>query len=147
MTLEDAVYQLLSADAGVSALVATRIFSGTLPQTTRNYPAIAYRVSNRNEEEVLSAPLELVEEAVDVFSVSDVNAGEASRLDRAVIDALAGYSGDVSDGLSPESTVTIQRIFTGSPAHQQIDPRVTDSVGKYQFMTRFRIWYVDPLRT
>lgn len=150
MTLEDAVYQLLSADSGVSSLVSTRIFSGQMPQKPRSddpYPAIVYRVVDRNEEETLDAPLALVEELVDVFSVSSVNSGEASRLDRAVIDALAGYRGDVSDGLSPESTITIQRIFTGTPAHRQVDPTVTDPVGKYQFHSRFRIHYVDPLRT
>lgn len=152
-TIENAIYQILGGDTNISNLVSGRLFSGQIPQRKQTtdaplYPAIAYRMRDRQEIETLDAePAALVSEYVDVFSVSAGDTGEASRLDRYVIKALSGFNGIVDNGDSPPDTITIQRILLASPAHQQIDPRVTDAVGKFQFLSTFEVHYFDPLRT
>jgi hypothetical protein len=109
--IEEALYKVLTEDAGVSELVADRIYPGFLAQTV-TYPAIAYRLVNRSRVDQLTdrRSTGLAQSRFRFFCTAQGpdRYAEAKRLEDAVRLALEGYSGEVT-GESPEA-VYIQTI-------------------------------------
>jgi hypothetical protein len=113
MDTEQALAKLLKAHAGVAALVGTRIYpGGVLPQSV-TYPAIAYQMVGATSILALTEVSRTREKRVRFWSATEGvgTYGNAKALDLAVRACLAGYTGTVSDGLSPASTIHIQAVL------------------------------------
>lgn len=152
MLIEEAVYQLLSANAGVTALASGRIFAGVLPQDLQNYPAIAYRAPatgnrmNRRTIQVMEGGCSLVAQRIHVFSAAKGKRdyGPAAELDAAVCGALEDYQGTVSiPASSPLESIYVQGIFATTLAHAY---GFDDKTQTHNFVTEFEIHYTDPNR-
>jgi hypothetical protein len=115
---EEALNLILRSDAGITALVASRIFPGTAPQTAA-YPALAYRLTDREPQHRLEArgSAGLVRSRYRLYSGAKGHPGASSaygdskRLDEAVRLALTGFHGLVSNQASPANTLEVQGIF------------------------------------
>lgn len=95
MRAEKAVASLLNADAGVAALVGTKIYGGAAPDETAA-PLLVYRKQSAERvEQADPAPLQIVEALIDVLCIASTypqlkDVGEAVRL------ALIGQRGTVN---------------------------------------------------
>lgn len=119
MFVGEALKKILSDSASVSALVGNRIIPGTIEQTTV-WPAVAFRRVDEIREPTLDSPsTEPPMSRFVFFSVvkqgvySGVSARRlASQVDKAMRDALLGFSGTVVvDALSPPDSMIVQGIF------------------------------------
>src|SRR6185369_7000841 len=113
MQVEEALFRILSGNAGVSALVVDRIYPGVLTQKVV-YPAIAYRLVRREIFPVMDDPgaSGLGSSRLRTFSTAHGpdKYGQAKDIDAAVYAALQGFRGVVSDGQSPPAELEIQGI-------------------------------------
>lgn len=142
MLVEEALYKLLSANPGLSSLVSARIFPGVLAQTV-TYPAIAYRVVGRDHVERLESRASggLANSRIRFFSVAKGGVlayAMAKAVDEALRLALQGFSGEISDGASPETTLTIDGIFPISTLDFYDDPTQT-----HQIASDFDVWATE----
>ena len=150
MLVEQAIYQILKADAGVTALVSSRIVYGVLDQI-QTYPAIAYRppaVGNRTVLRTMEGGCSLVSQRVHVYSAAKGRGNSvaivAAELDAAVHSALDEYRGTVFDiTVSPIESIEIHAIFSTNLAHRYV---YDDQVQVHNFLTEFEIHYTDPMR-
>lgn len=145
MLIEEAIYRILKADSQVTGVVASKIFSGVAKQSV-TAPYLVYRApaeGGRRITEVLEGGCALVQQDIDVFSVG-TNYGAAATLDSHVENALHEYSGTVvNTDLSPSESIDIQRIFLNLPAHGH---QYVDDTKLHEFVSRFRCYFLDPLR-
>lgn len=145
MLVEQALQQILSDDAGVSALVNGRIYAGTLPQSV-DYPAIAYRLVSSSREPLLASRSTSPPNSRYVFFsaskgvVAGVGAKKMSLLvDKAVRLALQGYKDVVIlTASSPEEMVDIQGIFFQDASDTYDDPTQT-----HQSASTFDVHYSE----
>lgn len=114
--IEEAIKSVLTDDAGVSAAVGNRVYGGYLTQTTQ-LPAVAYRQIGEDVLPTMTAndghPGHVMRR-MRFFSTSK-GVGkylEAKQVDEAIRLALHGYSGTVTNSLSPSESITIQGIFS-----------------------------------
>lgn len=137
MLIQEALYTILTTDAGVSAIAGTRISPGFLAQATE-YPAITFALLSRDslDTETLAweerAHSEIVESRFRFLSLSK-GRGQlitASRLDEALRLALHGYVGAVSNDDSPPETVVIQGAFSESVREAYEDTTETNIVDR-----------------
>lgn len=146
LDVEVALQIILRADAGVTALVSTRITAGVLGQSTV-FPAIAFRLSARDFSGVISGSdtesgtvLALATSRYQFFSTARGPAagstyGEAKRIDRALRNCLAGFSGTVANSSSPPDTLDIQYILPAMTREFYDDTTQT-----WQVQSDFQVW-------
>jgi hypothetical protein len=95
MRAEKAVSALLNADAGVAAIVATRIYGGTAAEETPA-PLLIYRkLSAEREDQADHQPLQLVHSMIEVLCVA-ASYPQLKDLAEAVRLALVGRRGTVN---------------------------------------------------
>lgn len=113
--IEQALAQVLEANAGVFAICGSRIYPGYLPQGTITWPALAYKIQGRAKEKVLEPGVPtVVNSEVHMYCLSNsANAfAETKRLSEAVRQALEGFMGTVvKTGSSPPEAVEIYGVF------------------------------------
>lgn len=141
LRVEEAVYELLSSDAAVTAMIGGRITAGVLPQSVI-YPAIAYRIAGEESFAGLDASHGLRRSEVRVFCCAKSKYGTAAELAEVVRLALTDYRGTVDDGASPLNTLTIQNIF----AEGGIDA-YDDRTGTWQMIRDFSVWSHEEIPT
>lgn len=83
--LEDALYDKMSGNAGVAALVSTRIYREQAPQGAA-YPLVVYGHQAGGDETLTS--VDSVNVVYQVRAVSSVSAAEAGAIDEALRTAL-----------------------------------------------------------
>lgn len=111
---EPAIYALLAADAGVSALVGARIYQGRLPQDP-TYPALVYQVVSEQMDTAYDGAVGPGTQRIQVDSYDDDYPGSRA-LDAAVKEALTGARGTYA-------TVQIEGVFqAGSRYLYEEDP-------------------------
>ena len=98
MILAEALFAHLAADAGVSGLVADRIYPLLMPQRTGGavadgYPAVVYESTGANFEDATTLDSKTVPFAVYRFSMFALDYPTAKRLQSRVIGALHGFAG------------------------------------------------------
>lgn len=143
MTIEDAIYHILRNNSGVTALVSGRIFGGILGESIRTYPAICYRPNPpRTVVRTLDGGCTLVLQHISVFSASRTF-DAASDTDDAVRAALDEFRGTVSNGESPEETISIQNILMTPVSHEH---QYVDKTQLHEFETEFECHFLDPQR-
>lgn len=148
MLIESALYQILKGSTQVMSLVQGRIFSGLLPDGLKNFPALCYRPPQRGGRRVvrtINGGCALVEQPLYIFSASQVNYGEAARLDDAIFQALDDFPRtDVEDPTtSPVDSIRVEAIVTTDLAHSYA---YVDDMRLHQFITEYLFHYVDPIR-
>lgn len=143
MTIEDAIYQLLKNDAGVTAFVSGKIFCNHIDQGV-SYPAIMYKPDGAMQYvDTLEGGVTLARQRILVFSGA-YKAATAIAIDNAVIKKLFEFSGNVlMPGTSPEESIDIQGIFLGPMAH---DLEYDDLAKVHEALTVFIVDYLDPAR-
>lgn len=131
LLIEQALYRLLTADAGVSAFVEDRVTPGFLKQTTL-YPAIAYRLVSREHFGQLGdrGSLGLANSRFRFFSTVRGPKGpgvyaDAKLLAEALRLCLQGYAGTVADG---EQYIVIQDISPDGESDSYDDATQTHQV-------------------
>jgi hypothetical protein len=110
---EQAIFSLLTNDAGVSAIVGTRVFPRGLPQN-HTLPALVYQLISAPRELTHSGPETLVEARVQITAHATTYAA-AKTLQNAVQVASDGFTG------TPAS-VTVQATRT-EDGPDQYDPK------------------------
>lgn len=136
---EQALQQILLADAAVVALVGARIYSPVLPQTV-TYPAISIQLDKRDSVRQLnnrgSTGLAVSGYRIAAISQGPSKYAQAKRIAEAVRLALEGYSGTVTDStVSPIESVRIQLISPeGSRDHYD------DATQIHRVIADFDVW-------
>lgn len=148
MQIESALYQLLKNATAITNLVSGRIFSGVLPKSLEQFPAIVYRPPQRGGRRVvrtINGGCALVEQPIYIFSAAKTNYGEAARLDDAIFQTLDDFPRtDVMDPTtSPPDSIRIEAIITTDLSHSYA---YVDDVMLHQFITEYLFHYVDPTR-
>lgn len=116
MMIEQAIYEILTANAAVVALVSDRVYPGIITQGA-TLPALAYQPVEREIIQALNASCKLVRKRIRVFSVTRRETGGdytgAFALDLAVNEALNRFAGEVfNNSVSPPvDSIKIQDIF------------------------------------
>ncbi len=116
MFIEQALHQLLTANAAIAAMVGPRVYPGLFPQTAA-FPALTYRLVRREAEATLGAGERTtgpVESQYVIYSAAKgLTAYEDSkRLDEAVRLCLMNFKGVVTlTASSPVETISILGIF------------------------------------
>ena len=85
------IYLILSADAGVAALVVDRIFpAGIIPQEITTLPAIVYQTVTGTAENVLTdrAPVDMERIQIDCWSTTDAGASAVANAVRAAFENI-----------------------------------------------------------
>jgi hypothetical protein len=148
VTIEQAVYILLSSHAPITALVSTRIFPGVWDQKVTTSPGMVYRLpadGRRKLIKTLDGGVALVEQPVQIFTGSD-RMSVASAVDLLVIGRLHEFSGTVNDAtVSPVESISVQSIFAADdgPVHAY---HWNDKTQRHEFLTEFVCHFLDPTR-
>lgn len=129
MTLDEAVYTRLTTHAGVSALVATRVYPVVLPQAP-TFPALTYQLISEIRPSHIGGPGHLPGALYQVTAWGTTLLSVRAVLD-AVRGALDGYQGTVG-------TVVIQASIL---EEQRDDPGYQPEVGIYGASADYRIWW------
>lgn len=146
MLLEEALYDWLSADTGISALVGNRIFPNKIPQG-ETYPQITFfrvsspRVRNFGEPDGLANPRIQVD-CWGLTLASAVAVGEAVRNSDggvALNHKLDGFRGTMGD--SPG--VTIQSAQLEDERHTYNAPQHDDDKGVHQVSQDYMFWWEE----
>lgn len=141
MYVETAIKILVLGNAGVTALIGDRMSYGFLSQSVRE-PAIEFKVAKEGSDYVseprgTSGPARYLvgfSSVVKGSRESESAALQAKRISEALRNAIDGYKGIVSDGLSPESTLSIQGIF-----HDGTEPHWDDKTGTHRFLSAYEV--------
>lgn len=97
---EQAIFNILTNDAGVAALVVTRIYPNIVP-IDATLPAIAYQRISASSEMAHDGPAGYAQARLQITMIDD-DYGDCKALAAAVKAALNGYSG----------TAASQKIFS-----------------------------------
>lgn len=93
--LPGGIFSLLTADAGVAALVATRVFPVEVPEDV-TLPALLYRfVGGTSSPTLMTSGMQKARVQFDCYGETY---DDASALRNAVVAALNGYQGTLADG-------------------------------------------------
>lgn len=127
--IEEAVYSRLSGNAGVSALVSTRIYPNKIPQEA-TLPAIAYQRISARRVKAHAAPTGLARVRVQVTCVAR-SYSEVKGLAAAVRTAMQGVMGTVGG-------VWVQGSWLETDADEYGDAETLHSVRQ-----DFMIWHTE----
>lgn len=145
LLVEEALQIILRANAGLTALVGTRITPGVLSQSSA-YPAIAYRLVDRDHATHLSgrASTGLARSGFRFFSASKgaTAYSDTKRVNEALRLALMGFSGTVQSAASPPLTLHIQRIEPTGTREFYDDPTQT-----WQVQSDYDVWASEQIPT
>ena len=128
MTVEAAVFDLLSSDAGVSGVVSNRIYPVKLPQDP-TYPALTYFRVSALRHSVMGNDTGLVEKRIQVSSWAELYS-EVNNLAELVRDAMQRTRGTFAG-------VEILDIFMEGDGPEIWE----DDVGAYQAITDCNVIY------
>ena len=102
MTMEASLFSFLTGNAGIAALIGTRVYPGIIPQSGVQ-PCIVYNKSSRSRQQLFCGTdgllLTLLE--IDCYADSYI---QSVALANAVTSALQDFSGDMNG-------TTVPRIF------------------------------------
>ncbi len=133
--VEQAIYARLKAVAGVTGIVASRIYPCMIPQNTA-LPAITYRRLSGNRDYVFGGQTGIVDARFEIASWADSYSGVKALAEQVRL-ALSGYRGSVGgvtiDWISLEMEADIFEDSTGQ------------ATGVYQVPTDYRVYYRESI--
>lgn len=140
MLVHEALRLQLIADAGVLALVSSRIFPAVTPQTVTQ-PTVYYRTLNEDSDFILETP---GYSGLGVFQIrysaaAPLSAGgydTAQEVRQAIRQCLEGFQGLITDTeSSPDETLDIKGVFLAGTDEFYHDPTQT-----HHAMVDFQVW-------
>lgn len=132
MTIEEAIYGLLTADLAVRGLIASRLFPDQAPEGTE-FPCVVYSQADQRTVMTYGGPKKLNSYSMS-FEVFGTSKRSVKDVSRAIRSRLNGYRG-VASGMS------IQGIFDESETSGVEIPIHADEFGVYSAELTFFIWY------
>lgn len=144
MNIEQAIYQILKTDSGITARVAGRIFAGVAPQQVHDDEYLVYRsAGDRRIVRTLEGGCALFSQRMHVFSTGK-KYGRAATLDDLVILTLDEFRNTVTlPDTSPSETLFIESIFLTPLSHEY---QYVDKTERHEFISEFDCHYLDPSR-
>lgn len=130
--MEEAIYSLLSGDAGLTAEVSDRIFWNLRPQDDGAFPAIVLRLISSNDKYHMGGADGLTESRIQVDAMGETYAA-AKTAARAVTAVLGGYRGTVGS--------TIFQSIEKDNERDTIEGETDDQVRIHQVSIDFLIWH------
>jgi len=129
--LGSAVRGYLAANAGVSALVGSRIFPDVLPQgyTIRNGGALTYTIIDTVHDHLINGLSGIARSRVEFAAFASTRAGANLIAEAVRASGLQGYTGAMG-GVLIESVMIASGI-------QTLDERPTDGSQEHRYMTLF----------
>ncbi len=137
--ISDSLYRHLSQDAGVAALVSTRIYPLVIPQQVyteaTKQPCLVYTLDTNARHVRFSGSDTLVRGILQVDCYSR-SYSVAQDLAAEVRDALLDYSGAMQANTSPLTSVPVQTIHLESETNL-----MDEEPGLYRVLQRYVVWY------
>ena len=126
-----AVRGYLAGNAGVAALVATRIFPDVLPQgyTIKTGGALTYTIIDTIHDHLINGLSGIARSRIEFAAVSSTRAGANLIAESVRASGLQGYTGAMG-GVAVESVMIVDGI-------QTMDERPTDGTQEHRYMTIF----------
>lgn len=151
MVVEEALKILILENAGVSALIGTRLYPGSLPQTA-TYPALSYRLERRRGIQRLDPRGTgdiLTLSVVRFFSSAKGNNAysTAKAIDAALFQCLYGFNGTVTNtALSPQQSLYIDGIHDIDSRDFEFDSAEANALllGTKQVLSDYGVWAPRP---
>lgn len=138
--ISDSLFNYLSSNGGISALVATRIYPLVVPQQVYDEatkrPCLVYTLDTDGRHVRFAGSDTLVKGRLQIDCYARTYA-QVKTLADAVRDALIDYSGTMTAATSPLTSVTVKRIFLEDGENELMD----EEPGLYRVMQRYVIWY------
>lgn len=130
--IEDAIYTHLAANAGVAALVGTRIYPILMPESP-TYPAVVYRFLSEITYPAMGADTGITHRRMQVDCWADTRTG-AQQLGDAVTSALSRFMGTVSytGGSTVISDIYRDGVMDLFDEHSRRFQRAVDFIVMYQ---------------
>lgn len=127
-----AIYGKLSATAGVTALVGTRIYPHRQPQHARTYPFIVYRAGEDDYGDFYTGTTNPARNAIDIAII-----GESYD---SVIDVYAAMKTAIHNGTGTWGGVVVKGCFEESTFE---DLTIPDGTDRRLFVreTSFTLWF------
>ncbi len=137
--LADSLYKKLTSDAGVSALVSTRVYPLLIPQQVYDevtkQPCLVYTIDTDARGITFGGSENLIRARVQIDCYAKTFAA-SQNLAAAVRDCLIDLSGVLTDNASPVGSVNVQHTFLdGELSSVEEDP------GLYRVLQRYVVWY------
>jgi hypothetical protein len=137
--VSDSIYRHLSTDAGVSALVSTRVFPLVIPQQTYDevtkQPCLVYTIDTDARHVRFAGSDSLVRGSLEVDCYAR-SYKQVQSLAAAVRDALLDLSGSIQADTSPITYTRIQTVhLDGETSLMDEEP------GLYHVLQRYVVWY------
>jgi hypothetical protein len=129
--IEATLFTLLTANAGVTALVGTRVYPVQLPQAPTT-PAVSYQLISEHREGSFAGPSGLPGTLIQVDSWSDTYLG-VKTLATAVRLALDGYQGTPAGGDRIQASILENQSDIFEP-----------DVKLFRVLQEFRLWWDEP---
>ena len=137
--IQEGLYTYLAADAGVSALVSSRIYPLVIPETVyteaTKKPCLVYSVDGKSRQVRYSGTDTLVAASVQIDCYARTYLA-SQQLAEAVRSAMVDYSGTWTGSSSPQTSNRVQSIFIQSE-FDMLDPEP----GLYRVSQQYTIWY------
>lgn len=143
MSLKDALVVELRANAGVAAIVATRVFRGIAPQG-QALPYLTLQLISNDHQDHMTAASGLADARIQVSSWDKTEHG-AEALANAVREALDGFTQATLGGSG--YTADVRRISLEGEAENYVAPMAGDDVGVFGVMQDYGIWYGETIPT
>lgn len=107
MTIKDAVYDFLIADAGINTAVGGRVFYGRVPQG-QPFPAIVLQVITTNHNYHLTNESTVVDPTIQVDIYDKGTTGQQSVIAGLVRSRLSGYRGALNNDIFCDSSTILR---------------------------------------
>jgi hypothetical protein len=95
--LQEGLFALLAADAGVSGFVGSRIYAGAAPDDLKAYPCVEYSLVGGSASSTFKTT-GVLQQRVEINGFSFTSYAEAAKIRQAAIKALIGWSQALGDG-------------------------------------------------
>ncbi len=145
MLIKRAIKILLLGDAGIAALVGTRIFPLRVPQKGE-FPAIAWGRTDREADITVDGVTgsRHIKDWFEFISFAQGAGGEATSedIDDAVFELLHGKRATVTNDDDPTDTLEIQGIF-----HEKLSEHYRDDLQQYATRSIYRVHFVRKSRS
>lgn len=132
--IEQAMYGKLTADAGVSALIGTRIFPGQAPQS-ETLPLVCYTEAAQKVVMSLTGPVNLNSYAMH-FDCWGESYAEVKAVYQALRTCLSGYAGDLESG-----AVRVRGVFEEGGDDGAESPIHAEEDGLWRAGLDVSLWY------
>ena len=141
MALKDSLYEHLTDNAGVSAIVGTQVYPHLAPQNVSR-PYITFALISSTRYPHLAAASGVVSQRIQINCWSNTDLG-ADTLGNAVRASLDGFN----DTMGTTSTTDVRRVFLDDESDAFEQPTDGREQGLYCVQQDYIIWHTESVPT